>query len=251
VTAVRDLEGRVAVITGAGGEIGRAIATRLAAMGSAVVVNHRDSSDAEAARLTAAAVQATESASALVEADISDPAAVRRLFETAVAEFGRLDILVNNAGVGVFGPVAGLTDADFERAVAVNLRGVFLACREAAPRLADGGRVITVSSSSTTVALPGYGLYSATKAAAEQLSRALARELGARAITVNVVSPGPIDTAAFRHGKSEKAIERLRAMSPLDRLGTPDDVAGAIALLCQPTAGWITGQNIRVNGGQA
>jgi 3-oxoacyl-[acyl-carrier protein] reductase len=251
VTAVRDLEGRVAVITGAGGEIGRAIATRLAAMGSAVVVNHRDSSDAEAARLTAAAVQATESASALVEADISDPAAVRRLFDTAVAEFGRLDILVNNAGVGVFGPVAGLTDDDFERAVAVNLRGVFLACREAAPRLADGGRVITLSSSSTTVALPGYGLYSATKAAAEQLSRALARELGARAITVNVVSPGPIDTAAFRHGKSEQAIERLRTMSPLDRLGTPDDVAGAIGLLCQPAAGWITGQNIRVNGGQA
>ena len=251
MTGVRELEGRVAVITGAGGEIGKAIATRLATMGCAVVVNHRDSSDAEAARRTAAAVRAAKSASALVEADISDPGDVRHLFDTAVAEFGRLDILVNNAGIGVFGPVAGLTDADFERAVAVNFRGVFLSCREAVPRLADGGRVITLSSSSTAVTLPGYGLYSATKAAAEQLSLALARELGARGITVNVVSPGPIDTAAFRRGKSEKVIERLRRMSPLDRLGTPDDVAGAIGLLCQPAADWITGQNIRVNGGQA
>lgn len=251
MTAGRDLEGRVAVITGGGGEIGTAIATRLAVMGAAVVINHRDGGDAEAAQRTAAAVRAAGSRCAVVEADISDPAAVRRLFDTPVAEFGRLDILVNNAGVGVFGPVADLTDADFERAVAVNLRGVFLSCREAAPRLADGGRVITLSSSSTAVSLPGYGLYSATKAAAEQLSRALARELGARGITVNVISPGPIDTAAFRSGKSEEIIERLRKMSPLDRLGTPEDVAAAIGLLCQPAADWITGQNIRVNGGQA
>ncbi|HEX3712154.1 MAG TPA: SDR family oxidoreductase [Trebonia sp.] len=251
MTAVRDLEERVAVITGAGGEIGMAIASRLAVMGAVVVVNHRDGSDAEAAQRTAAAVEAAGSGCAVVEADISDPAAVRRPFDTAVTEFGRLDILVNNAGVGVFGPVTDLTDADFERAVAVNLRGVFLSCREAGPRLADGGRVITLSSSSTAVSLPGYGLYSATKAAAEQLSRSLARELGARGITVNVVSPGPIDTAAFRRGKSEETIERLRKMSPLNRLGTPEDVAAAIGLLCQPAAGWITGQNIRVNGGQA
>jgi 3-oxoacyl-[acyl-carrier protein] reductase len=251
VTAVRDLEGRVAVITGAGGEIGTAIATRLAVMGAAVVVNHRDGSDAEAAQRTAAAVRAAGSRCTVVEADISDPTAVRRLFDAPVTEFGRLDILVNNAGVGVFGQVADLTDADFERAVAVNLRGVFLSCRQAAPLLADGGRVITLSSSSTAVPLPGYGLYSATKAAAEQLSRSLARELGARGITVNVISPGPIDTAAFRRGKSKEIIDRLRKMSPLDRLGTPDDVAAAIGLLCQPAAGWITGQNIRVNGGQA
>jgi 3-oxoacyl-[acyl-carrier protein] reductase len=251
VTAVRDLEDRVAVITGAGGEIGMAIATRLAAMGAAVVVNHRDGSDAEAAQRTAAAARAAGARSAVVEADISDPAAVRRLFDTAVAEFGHLDILVNNAGVGVFGLVTELTDTDFERAVAANVRGVFLSCREAASRLAAGGRVITLSSSSTAVTLPGYGLYSATKAAAEQLSSALARELGARAITVNVVSPGPIDTAAFRRGKTKAVIEQLRRMSPMDRLGTPDDVAGVIGLLCQPAAGWITGQNIRVNGGQA
>jgi 3-oxoacyl-[acyl-carrier protein] reductase len=251
MTVVRDLEDRVAVITGAGGEIGLAIASRLAVMGAAVIVNHRDGSDAEAAQRTAAAVQAAGSRCMVVEADISDSAAVQRLFDSAVTEFGQLDILVNNAGVGVFGPVTELTDADFERAVAVNLRGVFLFCREAAPRLVDGGRVITLSSSSTAVSLPGYGLYSATKAAAEHLSRSLAGELGARGITVNVVSPGPIDTAAFRRGKSEEFIERLRKTSPLNRLGTPEDVATAIGLLCQPAADWITGQNIRVNGGQA
>jgi 3-oxoacyl-[acyl-carrier protein] reductase len=151
----------------------------------------------------------------------------------------------------LFGTVTELTDDDFTRVVAVNFRGVFLVCRQAAPRLADGGRIITVSSSSTATVLPGYGLYSAAKAAAEQLSRALAHELGPRRITVNVISPGPIDTAAFRLGKTEQAIERMRLMSPLGRLGTPHDVAGAIGLLCQPGADWITGQNIRVNGGQA
>ncbi len=251
MTSARYLDGRVALITGAGGEIGTAIAVRLAAMGAAIVVNHRDDTDAQAAQHAAAAVRAEGSQALVVQADIRDPAAVRHLFDAADARFGRLDVLVNNAGIGVFGPVIELTDADFERAVAANLRGVFLACREAATRLSPGGRIITLSSSSTSVTLPGYGLYSATKAAAEQLSRALAQELGARQITVNVISPGPIDTAAFRRGKTEDLIERMRTMSPLRRLGTPQDVADAIGLLCQPGAGWITGQNIKVNGGQA
>lgn len=246
----RHLDGRVALITGAGGEIGAAVAARLAAMGAAVVVNHRGDDDAASARATEAAVGEAGAQCLVVPADVSDPAAVRSLFDTAMNRYGRLDVVVNNAGVGVFGRLADLTDDDFTRAVAVHFRGVFLTCREAAQRLADRGRVITISSSSTAAALPGYGLYSAAKAAAEQLSRALAHELGPRRITVNVISPGPIDTAAFRRGKSDQVIERMRRMSPLGRLGTPDDVAGAIGLLCQPGADWITGQNIRVNGGQ-
>jgi 3-oxoacyl-[acyl-carrier protein] reductase len=246
----RHLDGRVALITGAGGEIGAAVAARLAAMGAAIVVNHRGDDDAASARATEAAVGEAGAECLVVPADVSDPAAVRSLFDTAMSRYGRLDVVVNNAGVGVFGQLAELTDDDFTRAVAVHFRGVFHTCREAAQRLADGGRVITVSSSSTVAALPGYGLYSAAKAAAEQLSRALAHELGPRRITVNVISPGPIDTAAFRRGKSEQAIERMRLMSPLGRLGTPDDVADAIGLLCQPGADWITSQNIRVNGGQ-
>ncbi|WP_261569544.1 SDR family oxidoreductase [Frankia gtarii] len=244
------LAGRVALITGAGGEIGTAIATELASLGAAVVCNHRDQADRDAAEVAARAARARGPSAMLVAADVSDAAAARHLLDRVEETLGRLDVLVNNAGTAVFGPIAGLTDEQFDAVVSANLRGVFNVCREAAGRLADGGRVLSLSSSSTAMALPGYGLYSATKAAVEQISRALARELGPRGITVNVVSPGPIDTAAFRRGKTPDLIAHFEAASPLGRLGTPADVAGAIGLLCRPEAGWITGQNIRVNGGQ-
>ena len=174
---------------------------------------------------------------------------IQRLFDAAFEHFGRLDILVNNAGVMFNKPVADVTEEEFDRIFAVNVKGTFFACQQAAKRMADGGRIINFSSSTTAMMLPTYGAYVATKGAVEQMSHVLAKELGSRGITVNVVSPGPTDTELFGQGKTEQDKQRFAQMAALGRLGQPKDIADVVALLVSDDARWITGQNIRANGG--
>lgn len=149
----------------------------------------------------------------------------------------------------LFKEIADITDAEFDRIVDINFKSVFYTLREAATKLSDQGRVVTISSTVTDLMLPKYGAYAATKAAIEQLTKIFAKEMGQRGITANIVSPGPVDTELFRTGKTPEDIERMKTMAALGRLGEVDDIAQVVLFLVSDAARWINGQNIRANGG--
>jgi 3-oxoacyl-[acyl-carrier protein] reductase len=241
------LKGKVAIVTGAAKGIGRAIALRLAKDGAALVVNY--SGSVQQAQETVGLIEQGGSRAVAVQADVSRVADVKRLFDACFEKFGRLDILVNNAGVMFTKPVVEVGEEEFDRLFAVNVKGAFFCCQEAAKRMAEGGRIINLSSSTTALMLPGYAAYVATKGAVEQFSHVLAKELGPKKITVNVVSPGPTDTELFGQGKSEEQKQWFAQMAALGRLGQPQDIADVVAMLAGEDARWITGQNIRANGG--
>ena len=238
---------KVALVTGASRGIGAAIASRLAADGFAVVLNYAGG-DKEAAAL-AARIEGAGGRALTAQADVSDPQAVRRMFDAAEAALGGVDVLVNNAGIMRLAPLADSDDALIERQIAVNLQGSLYALREAARRLRDGGRIVNLSSSVVGLSLPTYGVYAATKAAIEAATRVLAKELRGRAITVNAVAPGPTATDLFLDGKPAAVVDQLARISPLERLGRPEDIANAVAFLAGPDGGWINGQVLRANGG--
>jgi 3-oxoacyl-[acyl-carrier protein] reductase len=241
------LQEKVAIVTGASRGIGAAIARRLSADGFAVVVNYAGSASA-AANLVEEIDSAGGQAIA-VQADVSDPKAVRQLFISAEAAFGGVDVLVNNAGVMKLAQFAETDDATFDQIIAINLKGVFNGLREAARRLRDGGRIVNFSSSVVGLYQPAYGIYAATKAAVEAMTHILAKELGRRGITVNAVAPGPVGTELFLADKNEAAIDSIKRMNPLGRLGEVEDIARVVSLLVHPDGGWINGQVVRANGG--
>jgi 3-oxoacyl-[acyl-carrier protein] reductase len=238
---------KVAIVTGSSRGIGRAVAWRLARDGFAVVVNY--AGGAEEADALVGKIQAAGGRAISVQADVADSTAVSRLFDAAEAEFGGVDVLVNNAGVMMLKPIAESDDAFFDRQVAINLKGTFNGLREAALRLRDGGRIVNFSTSVVGTKLETYGVYAATKAAVETLTAILSKELRGRNITVNAVAPGPVATALFLNGKSPELIEGMPKMNPLERLGTPEDIASAVSFLTGPDGGWINGQVLRANGG--
>ncbi|MGV7207863.1 glucose 1-dehydrogenase [Oxalobacteraceae bacterium A2-2] len=240
---------QVAIVTGASRGIGAAIAQRLARDGHAVVVNY--AGRAAEAEAVVAAIAAQGGQALAVQADVADPAAVRSLFDQAIARFGGVDILVNNAGImpPQLPHLADTDDATFDRLVAINLKGSFNTMREATAKLRHGGRIINFSSSLVGTLLPGYAVYTATKAGVEAMTSILAKELRGKNITVNSVAPGPTATALFLDGKTPEAIARLAKVPPLERLGQPDDIAAAVSFLAGPDGAWINGQTLRANGG--
>lgn len=246
-TTANTVATKVAIVTGASGGIGAAVAERLARDGFAVVVNYAGS--ASAAEALVRRIDKTGGRAVAAQADVSDPAAVARMFETAQTAFGGVDVLVNNAGIMRLATIAESDDALFDRHVAVNLRGTFNTLREAARRLRAGGRIVNVSSSVTTLLQPTYGVYAATKAAVEAMTSVLTKELRGRNITVNAIAPGPTATKLFLDGKPQELIDRLAKAAPLERLGQPDDIAAAVSFLAGPDGAWVNGQTLRVNGG--
>jgi len=238
---------KVAIVTGASRGIGAAVADRLAADGFTVVINY--SSDTKSAEALARKIEGRGGLALTAKADISDPNAVRRMFDAAEAAFGGVDVLVNNAGIMKLGKIADSDDAMFDQQIAINLKGSFNAMREAARRLRDGGRIVNFSTSVVGTRLETYGVYVATKAAIEGLTAILAKEMRGRSITVNAVAPGPIATDLFFNGKSQEVIDRLTKMNPLERLGTPEDIAAEVSFLVGPDGSWINGQTLRGNGG--
>ena len=241
---------QVAIVTGASRGIGAAIAQRLAKDGYAVVVNYAGNV-AEADKVVAA-IGADGGTAIAVQADVADPAAVRALFDAAIAQLGRVDVLVNNAGImppGLPPQLADTDDQTFDRLFSVNVKGSFNTMREAAAKLRHGGRIINFSTSVIGLALPGYAVYAATKGAIEVMSNILAKELRGKNITVNAVAPGPTATALYLEGKAPEVIERAAKAPPLERLGQPEDIAAAVSFLAGADGGWINGQTLRANGG--
>ncbi len=247
---MKHLHGKVALVTGASRGIGRAIALRLAADGARVVVNY--AKDAESAAATVAAIASADGEALAVQADIASCTDIRRLFHTAMAHFGQLDILVANAGHAVLKPLLEITEEDFDATYAVNARGTFFCMQEALRHLGEGGRIVCISTIGTLLNLPGGACYFGSKAAVEQFCRVAAREVAARGITINTVSPGFIDTDMLRAVLAEgepDAVATLLAMTPLARLGEGRDIAGAVSFLVGPDGAWMTRQNLAVDGG--
>lgn len=239
--------GKAAIVTGASRGIGAAIAQRLASDGFAVVVNFAGKADEANAQV--AQIQKAGGTAIALQADVSNPDAVRALFDGAEKSFGGVDVLVNNAGIMQLSTIAEADDAFFDRHVAINLKGVFNGMREAAKRIRSGGRIISFSSSVVGLYQPTYGVYAATKGGVEAMTHVLANEMRGRNITVNVVAPGPTGTDLFLNGKSPELVERISKAAPLERLGRPDDIAGVVSFLAGPDGAWVNGQVLRANGG--
>ncbi|NEK15529.1 SDR family oxidoreductase [Rhizobium leguminosarum] len=240
-------QNKVALVTGASRGIGAAVAERLAKDGFTVVINY--SGDAAPAEELAKKIEQAGGKALTAKADVSDAEAVRRMFAAAETAFGGVDVLVNNAGIMMLSSLAEADDANFDRQIGVNLKGTFNTLREAARRLRDGGRVVNFSTSVVGLKLETYGVYAATKAAVETLTAIMAKEMRGRGITVNAIAPGPVATDLFLNGKSDELVARMAKMNPLERLGTPEDIASAVAFLAGPDGGWINGQTLRANGG--
>jgi 3-oxoacyl-[acyl-carrier protein] reductase len=238
---------RVAIVTGASRGIGAAVAERLAADGLTVVINY--SGDVKSAEALAQKIEAKGGRALTAKADVSDAGAVRGMFDAAEAAFGGVDVLVNNAGIMKLATIADSDDALFDQQIAINLKGSFNAMREAAKRLRDGGRIVNFSTSVVGIKLETYGVYAATKAAIETMTAILSKEMRGRNVTVNAVAPGPVGTELFLHGKSQELIDHMAKMNPLQRLGTPADIAATVSFLAGPDGGWINGQVLRANGG--
>ncbi len=238
---------KVAIVTGASRGIGAAVAGRLAKDGFTVVINY--AGDTKSAEALARKIESNGGRALTAKADVSDPSAVRGMFDAAEAAFGGVDVLVNNAGIMKLAKIADSDDALFDQQIAINLKGSFNAMREAAKRLRDGGRIINFSTSVVGVKLETYGVYAATKAAIETMTAVLSKELRGRSITVNAVAPGPTATDLFLNGKSSELIERMAKMNPLERLGTPEDIAASVSFLAGSDGSWINGQTLRANGG--
>ncbi|WP_245562845.1 glucose 1-dehydrogenase [Nocardia araoensis] len=237
----------VAIVTGGSRGIGRAIAERLGARGTSVVVNYQ--SNRAAAEQVVAGIEDSGGQALAVRADVADVAGPRGLFDAAEERFGGVDVFVNNAGVARFGAIAEATDEDFELMFEVNTKATFVALREAAKRLRDNGRIVVVSSGATLTHRPGSGVYGASKAAVEQLVRVLARELGPRGITANSVLPGAVRTDALAASGVTAANQQIAQSTPLGRMGEPDDIADVVAFLASEEARWITGASVPVGGG--
>ncbi len=238
---------RVAIVTGASRGIGAAVAERLAADGLTVVINY--SGDVKSAEALAKKIEAKGGRALTAKADVSDAGAVRGMFDAAEAAFGGIDVLVNNAGIMKLARIADSDDALFDQQIAINLKGSFNTMREAAKRLRDGGRIVNFSTSVVGIKLETYGVYAATKAAIETMTAILSKEMRGRNVTVNAVAPGPVGTELFLHGKSPELIDHMAKMNPLQRLGTPQDIAATVSFLAGPDGGWINGQVLRANGG--
>ncbi|WP_406352984.1 SDR family oxidoreductase [Streptomyces sp. NBC_00658] len=240
---------RVAVVTGGSRGIGRETAERLAADGFAVVVNYAGN-EAEADKAVAAITEKGGQAVA-VRADVADESEVAALFDAAENAYGGVDVVVHAAGVMALAPLVDLDLDALDRMHRTNIRGTFVVDQQAARRLRAGGAIINFSSSVLALAIPGYSAYAATKGAVEAVTLILAREMRGRDITVNAVAPGPTATALFLDGKDEETIARMAAQPPLERLGTPEDIAGVVSFLAGPAGRWVNGQVLRANGGIA
>jgi len=244
------LAGKVALVTGAARGIGRATARKLAAEGCDVAVNYYNSADA--ADSLCAEIRSLGRRAVAIQASVGMPDSVDEMFEELGKHFERIDIVVSNAASGVLKNTIDMTLKHWRWCLETNALALNLLAQRALPMMREGGRIIAMSSLGAQRAMPGYGFIGASKAALEALARALAQELGPRGIRVNVVSAGVVDTDALQHFPNREALlENFAARTPAGPVLTPDDVAGAVYLLCLPEAAMINGHTLVVDGGFA
>ncbi|WP_339315962.1 SDR family oxidoreductase [Paenibacillus sp. FSL R10-2734] len=241
------LAGKVALVTGASRGMGREIANNLTLHGAKVVVNYASSSGK--AEEVVSEIKQKGGEAIAIQADISRVAELELLFQTTLEAYGQIDILVNNAGIMITKPIASMSEEDFDKQFAINVKGTFFACQQAAKHMSENGRIINFSTSVTGQMFPTYSVYAGTKGAVEQITRQLAKEFGRKGITINAVSPGPVNTELFTMGKSPEEIANVGNMNSFGRLGEPEDISSVVLFLASKESQWVTGQTIRVNGG--
>lgn len=240
---------KTALVTGSSRGIGAATAKRLAQDGYAVTINYlknRDLAQQVVREITDAGGKAI-----YVQADVSDPQAVQRLFDAHQEAFGPLNVVVANAGIQRLGAFAQMSDADYNRLIDVNMKGCFHTLREASRRVVDGGRIMALSSGTVTMRPPTYGAYAASKAAVDVFVNILAKELAGRMISVNAIAPGTTNTTLFTDGKTAEQIAGFARQTPHQRLGEPQDIAKVVSILASERGAWISGQVVNANGGLA
>jgi 3-oxoacyl-[acyl-carrier protein] reductase len=241
-----ELTGKAALVTGASRGIGRGIALRLAREGADVAITYVSSPDK--ANEVVAEIRKLQRRAIAIKADSADADSVAASVAQAHREFGRLDILVNNAGIAVGGPIDQLALADIDRLIAVNVRSAVIASQAAAKVMGEGGRIISIGSClAEHVGMPGLSVYSMTKSALVGLTKGMARDLGPRGITVNIVHPGPIDTD-MNPADGERA-DKQRSLLAIPHYGNVEDIAGAVSYLADPRSSFVTGTEISVDGG--
>jgi len=243
----KKLTGKVALVTGSSRGIGKTIAEELALNGAKVIVNYAGNSE-KATEVVAGIIKQGGEAMA-IQADISRIIEVERLFQSAMEAYGQIDILVNNAGIMITKPITAITEEDFDKIFAVNVKGTYFACQQAARYMSNNGRIINFSTSVAGMMFPAYSIYAGTKGAVEQFTRQLAKEFGPKGITLNAVAPGPINTELFTVGKTKEEIETISKMNAFGRLGETRDIAKVLLFLAGQESQWVTGQTIRINGG--
>lgn len=238
---------KVALVTGGSRGIGASIVSSLAKDGFAVAINYLSS--ANKADELASSIRAAGGVALTIKCDVSNAVEVETMFNRVHKELGPINVLVNNAGILALAKIDQSSDELFDTQVAVNVKGTFNTLRLCAKHIVDGGSVINISSSVVGLLPESYGVYAATKAAVEALSAILAKELRGKSINVNCVSPGPTSTDLFVTGKSDEQIANMAKMTPLGRIGEPQDIANVASFLASPEGKWINGQVVRANGG--
>jgi len=245
----KDLTGKSALILGSARNMGRAFAKSLAARGASVAIHHRSESSQTDASEAAKEIEMAGGKSLVVMGDLADASTVESIFDQVRTAFGRVDFVINCAGVVIKKPFVEYTEEDFDRSFNANARAAFLVMREAAKTIEENGRIISLGTSLLSAFTGFYGVYAGSKAPLEDFTRALAKEIGSRGITVNVVAPGPIDTPFFHGEESPESVAYLSAASVANRLGKIEDIVPMIDFLCSPGSAWVTGQTLFVNGG--
>ncbi|MFD1551051.1 3-ketoacyl-ACP reductase [Putridiphycobacter roseus] len=242
---MKNLKGKVVIVTGSSRGIGQEVAVLLAENGAKIIVNHSNS--AEEAQDTVNKIVQNGGDAIVIKADVSKREEVTTLFDQAIKAFGKVDVLVNNAGIMFSKMLKDNTQDEFTRLFDVNVRGIFNTLQEANLKLADNGNIINFSSSTAKLMFPTYSLYSASKAAVEQITKVFSKEIG-RGISVNAIAPGATATELFLNGKSQETIDKLSAMNAFNRLAEPIDIAKVVLFLASDDSKWISGQVIGANG---
>ena len=245
----QNLDGKVAMITGAARNMGKAFAIALAARGANIVVHHHTNESKADAAATAKQIESNGVRAVVVSGDLSMVSSVREMFSTAIEQLGRIDLVINNAGLVIKKPMLDVTEGDFDRAFGINCKAAFFVMQEAAKVIQDNGRIINMGTTLLGATTGSYGVYAGSKAPLEDFTRALAKEIGSRGVTVNTVAPGPIDTPFFHGEETEQSTTYLASMSPLGRLGHIEDITPLIEFLTSEESRWVTAQTLFINGG--